>query len=169
MADHAAAAIWQPGDKEAIRQALGLPASVPCLDAISRAMDDLQLQHPIGVLSARALLDAIALIDQQLLDGGVESELAIQKRSRSAPIAGSVAAGGDAPLQKADVIAYDTALLREENETVYATPTSPAGALQQQRRRYSEQLLLLLPALLSWVQFTASAAGQLGGTPLLRG
>jgi hypothetical protein len=162
-------ATWQPQDQEAIRQCLGLPATVPCLDAIGRAMADLLRQHPAGVLSARALLDAVALIDQQLLDGDIEQEQAIQKRSSSGPIAGSVAAAGDAPLQKADVIAYDTALLREESETTYANPSSPAMGLLRQRRRYADQLLLLLPSLSSWVQFTAQAAGQLGTTPMLRG
>jgi len=162
-------ATWQPQDQEAIRQCLALPATVPCLDAIGRAMADLLRQHPAGVLSARALLDAVALIDQQLLAGGCEQEQAIQKRSHSGPIAGSVAAAGDAPLQKADVIAYDTALLREESETTYASPSSPAMALLRQRRRYAEQLLLLLPALNSWMQFTAEAAGLLGTTPMLRG
>ena len=70
---------------------MALPATVPCLDAIDRAMADLQRQHPAGVLSARALLDAVALIDQQLLTGGCEQEQAIQKRSHSGPIADSVA------------------------------------------------------------------------------
>ena len=162
-------ATWQPQDQEAIRQCLALPATVPCLDAIGRAMADLLRQHPAGVLSARALLDEVALIDQQLLDGGCEQEQAIQKRSHSGPIAGSVAAAGDAPLQKADVIAYDTALLREESETTYANPSSPAMGLLRQRRRYADQLLVLLPSLSSWVQFTAQAAGQLGATPMLRG
>ena len=162
-------AAWQPGDQEAIRHCLGLPATVPCLDAIGRAMADLLRQHPAGVLSAHALLDAVALIDQQLLAGGSEQEQAIQKHSHSGPIAGSVAAAGDAPLQKADVIAYDTALLHEESETTYASPSSPAMDLPRQRRRYAEQLLLLLPALKSWMQFTADAAGLLGITPMLRG
>ena len=160
---------WQPQDQEAIRQALALPASVPCLDAIGRAMADLERHHPAGVISARALLDAVALIDQQLLAGGPEQEQAIEKQTSSGPIAGSVAAGGDAPLQKADVIAYDTALLRQESETVYANPRSSAAGLLSQRRRYGEQLLLLLPGLASWVQFTAAAAGSLGTTSLLRG
>jgi hypothetical protein len=62
-------AMWQPQDQEAIRQCLALPATVPCLDAIGRAMADLLHQHPAGVFSARALLDAVALIDQQLLAG----------------------------------------------------------------------------------------------------
>jgi hypothetical protein len=163
------AAIWQPGDQEAIRQALALPATVPCLDGISRAMADLERHHPAGVLSARALLDAVDLIDQQLLAAGPEQEQAIEKQSLSGPIAGSVAAAGDAPLQKADVIAYDTALLRQESETVYANPHSSSAALLSQRRRYSEQLLLLLPALASWVQLRAAAAGTLGSTALLRG
>ena len=56
-----------------------------------------------------------------------------------------MAAGGDAPLQKADVIAYDTALLRQESETVYANPRSSSAALLNQRRRYGDQLSLLLP------------------------
>ncbi len=166
------AATWQPHDQEAIRQALGLLATVPCLDAISRAMADLERQHPAGVLSARALLDAVALIDQQLLAGGPEQEQAIEKTSRSGPIAGSVAADGDAPLQKADVIAYDTALLREEQETIYAAPSSRAAALLRQRSRYGEQLLLLLPALVSWVGYSMAAGSQGAqpmGTALLRG
>ena len=37
---------WQPQDQEAIRQALGLPATVPCLNAIGRAMADLERHHP---------------------------------------------------------------------------------------------------------------------------
>jgi len=160
---------WQPSDHEAIRQTLALPATVPCLDAIARAMVDLERHHPSGVLSARALLDAAALIDQQLLAGGPEQEQAIQKQSSSGPIAGSVAAAGDAPLQKADVIAYDTALLRQESETVYANPRSNSAGLLSQRRRYGEQLLLLLPALTSWVQFSAASAGTPGTTTLLRG
>jgi len=132
-------------------------------------MADLERQHPAGVLSARALLDAVALIDQQLLAGGPEQEQAIQKISRSGPIAGSVAADGDAPLQKADVIAYDTALLREESETVYAAPGSPAVAMQKQRQRYAEQLLLLLPALASWVGFSATGSGRARSVAILRG
>jgi hypothetical protein len=160
---------WQPSDPEAIRLLLALPATVPCLAAIGRAMADLERHHPTGVLSARALLDAAALIDQQLLAGGVEQEQAIERQSLSGPIAGSVAAAGDAPLQKADVIAYDTALLRQESETVYANPCSSASALLSQRRRYGDQLLLLLPGLASWVAFTTAAAGSMGTTALLRG
>ena len=160
---------WQPQDQEAIRQALALPATVPSLDAIGRAMADLERHRPAGVLSARALLDAVALIDQQLLVPDPEQEQAIEKLSSSGPIAGSVPAGGDAPLQKADVIAYDTSLLRQESETVYANPRSSAAALLSQRRRYGEQLLLLLPGLASWVQFTAAAAGMTGSAALLRG
>ena len=163
------AAGWQPSDPEAIRQALALPASVPCLEAISRAMAALERHHPAGVLSARALLEAVALIDQQLLAAGPEQEQAIARQSSSGPIAGSVAAAGDAPLQKADVISYDTSLLRQERETVYANPRSEAAALLRQRHRYGEQLLLLLPGLSSWVQFTTAAAGPLGSTALLRG
>jgi len=112
------------------------------------------------VLSARALLDAVALIDQQLLAAGPEQEQAIEKHSCSGPIVGSVAAAGDAPLQKADVIAYDTALLRQESATVYSSPRSSSASLLSQRQRYAEQLLLLLPALVSWVQFIAAAAGS---------
>ena len=162
------AASWHPTDQEAIRQALALPATVPCLEAIGRAMADLQRQHPAGVLSARALLDAVAVIDQQLQQGGCVQEQAIQKSSRSGPIAGSVAAAGEAPLQKADVIEYDTALLREEIETVYANPASIAAALRCQRQGYVDQIVLLLPALASWVAFTTTTAAA-GTISLLRG
>jgi len=51
-------------------QFVEIQVSVPCLDVIERAMADLERGHPAGVLSARALLDAVALIDQQLLAGG---------------------------------------------------------------------------------------------------
>jgi len=110
-------------------------------------MMDLERRHPAGVLSARALLDAVARIDQQLLAAGVEQEPAIGPELLWFSIACSVAAAGDAPLQKADVISYDTSLLRQERETVYANPRSEAAALLNQRRRYGEQLLLLLPEL----------------------
>lgn len=160
---------WQQGDQEAIRQALSLPATIPCLEAITRSMAELQHQHPAGVLSARALLDAVAVIDQQLLAGGVEQEQAIETISRSGPIAGSVAAGGDAPLQKADVIAYDTSLLREDSKTTYASPRAASLALLQQRRRYGEQVLLLLPGLVRWVSASTTASAMGGSTALLRG
>ena len=67
------------------------------------------------------------------------------------------------------MISYDTSLLRQERETVYANPRSEAAALLSQRRRYGEQLLLLLPGLSSWVSFTAAAAGSNGTTTMLRG
>ena len=159
---------WQATDQEAIRKCLVLPATVPCLDAISFSMAELEQWHPAGVLSARALLDAVTLIDQQLISGSLDMEQAIQKKSTSGPIATSVAATGDAPLQKADVITYDTSLLREETETTYATPSSAATALLNQRRRYSDQLLLLLPNLNSWMQFTAATL-RLGSVSILRG
>ena len=160
------ASSWQPSDQEAIRKCLVLPATVPCLDAISRSMAELEQWHPSGVLSARALLDAVALIDQQLISGSLDMEQAIAKKSTSGPIATSVAAIGDAPLQKADVIAYDTSLLREEIETTYANPTSISTALITQRNRYSTQLLSLLPRLKSWVDFTQTNSQSIGGAPL---
>ena len=160
---------WRPGDREAIRRALALPATPPCLDAIDLAMAGLARHHAEGVLTALPLLDAVAQIDQLLLVPGAEQEQAIEKQSRSGPMAGSVAANGDAPLQKADVIAYDTGLLREERQTTYAHPYSTAAALLGQRRRYAEQLLSLLPGLTGWLGFTGPAGARLGGTVLLRG
>ncbi len=157
---------WQPTDQEAIRKCLVLPATVLCLDAISRSMAELEQWHPSGVPSARALLDAVALIDQQLISGSLDMEQAIQKKSTSGQISTSVAAAGDAPLQKADVIAYDTSLLREEIETTYANPTTISSNLITQRNRYTTQLLLLLPHLKSWVDFTATNSQSIGGAPL---
>jgi len=151
---------WQATDQEAIRKCLVLPATVACLDAISRSMAELEHLHPQGVLSARALLDAVALIDQQLISGSLDMEQAIPKKSTSGPIATSVAAAGDAPLQKADVIAYDTSLLREEIETTYANPTTISSNLITQRNLYTTQLLLLLPRLKSWVDFTQGHSNQ---------
>jgi hypothetical protein len=43
------------------------------------------------------------------------------------------------------------------------------GRRNNQRRSYGDQLLLLLPGLASWVQFTAAAAGMVGSAALLRG
>ena len=157
---------WLATDQEAIRKCLVLPATVLCLDAISRSMAELEQWHPAGVTSARPLLDAVALIDQQLISGSLDMEQAIQKKSTSGPIATSVAAIGDAPLQKADVIAYDTSLLREEIETTYANPTTISSNLITQRNRYTTQLLLLLPHLKSWVDFTATNSQSIGGAPL---
>ena len=54
-------------------------------------------------------------------------------------------------LERADVIAYDTTLLRTESEKVFANPASTAAAYLLQRRRWSDQLLLLLPGLRGWV------------------
>ena len=167
MADYARTApLWQANDTEAIRTALNLLATVPCLEAINTAMADLAQQHPPGVLSARALLDAVGLIDNQLLSPSPELEQAVQKQSFSGPVFGSSAYTGEAPLQKADVVAYDTALLRQESEKTFANPTSTAGALLVQRRRYSDQLLLLLPALRGWV---VVASGGQGCTAMQRG
>jgi hypothetical protein len=156
---------WEPSDEEAIRAALGLLATVPCLDAIRRAMADLEQQHPVGVVRARALLTAVETIDQQLLKVNPGQEMALQRQSFSGPVASSSAAAGEAPLQKADVIEYDTALLRLESEKVFSNPVSTNAALLLQRRRLAEQLLLLLPALRGWVM---AALGP-GCTALERG
>ena len=115
---------WQPSDQEAIRKCLVLPATVPCLDAISHSMAELEQLHPSGVLSARALVDAVALIDQQLISGSMDMEQAIQKKSTSGPIATSVAAIGDAPLQKADP------LYQQRSPLVSKKP--PGGATDEQ-------------------------------------
>ena len=42
---------WQPADQEAIRKCLVLPATVPCLDAISRSMAELEQWHLAGAVS----------------------------------------------------------------------------------------------------------------------
>lgn len=158
--------MWQPNDTEAVRKALTLQATVPCLEAINGAMAELAQQHPPGVITARELLDAIGQIDSQLLCPSFELEQAIQKQSFSGPITGSSAHSGEAPLQKADVVAYDTALLRQDSEMTFANPTTRAAALLLQRRRYSDQLLLLMPGLRGWV---VVAGGGQGCTAMQRG
>ena len=57
---------------------------------------------------------------------------------------------GSLPVKKADVIEYDTELLREETITRYGEGLSIEGALRRQRSGHAQALLLMLPSLGGW-------------------
>ena len=94
-------------------------------------------------------------------------------------------------LDRGHAMAASEAAERRQDAATFAEPKTrcpqpPAFSLAQSHRRMEMSgqefasrsqlgwlqftyLLLLLPSLSSWVQFTAQAAGQLGATPMLRG
>ncbi|MFN7896751.1 MAG: hypothetical protein ACK5Q6_11480 [Cyanobacteriota bacterium] len=53
-------------------------------------------------------------------------------------------------MRKADVIEYDTDLLREETITRYGEGLSIEQALRRQRGSHAQALLLMLPSLAGW-------------------
>ena len=61
-----------------------------------------------------------------------------------------VHADGSLPVKKADVIEYDTKLLREETITRYGEWLSIEQALRRQRGSHAQALLLMLPSLGNW-------------------
>jgi hypothetical protein len=57
---------------------------------------------------------------------------------------------GSLPVKKADVIEFDTELLREETITRYGEGLSIEAALRRQRASHAQALLLMLPSLANW-------------------
>ena len=57
---------------------------------------------------------------------------------------------GSLPVRKADVIEFDTELLREETLTRYGQGLSIEQALRHQRISHAQGLLLMLPSLANW-------------------
>jgi hypothetical protein len=57
---------------------------------------------------------------------------------------------GTLPVKKADVIEFDTELLREETITRFGVGLSIEQALRRQRGGHSQALLLMLPTLANW-------------------
>jgi hypothetical protein len=53
-------------------------------------------------------------------------------------------------VRKADVIEYDTELLREEITTRYGEGLSIDESLRRQRASHAQALLLMLPSLANW-------------------
>lgn len=167
----AATARWQPGDLEAIRRALLIPAIPQAIRAIQHAMAVLEQGYPAAIPTAQAALQAIAELDQQLEALSSEQLQSPIEISRIGAAPGVIRAGEAPPIAKADVIEYATDLLKEEITTRYAAGTAPALVLQQRRVRHAQALLLMLPLLASWSRdpwLQSSMGPGAYGTPMVR-
>ena len=149
---------WRAADLEGIRIALSIPARMAAIRAINDAMAQLEEQYPDAIRTARRELDAIGAIDSQLAWLSPEQLQAPIETRRKAVAADALPEDGSLPIKKADLIEFDTELLREETITRYGTGLSIEQALRRQRAGHAQALLLLLPGLESW-----SRAPQLSG------
>jgi hypothetical protein len=141
---------WRATDLEGIRVALSIPAQMVAIRAINEAMADLEQLYPDAIPTARRELDAIAAIDTELAGLNPEQlQVPIETR-RKAVSPDALPEDGTLPVKKADVIEYDTELLREEITTRYGSGLSIEAALRRQRGSHARALLLLLPTLESW-------------------
>ena len=146
----AATNVWRATDLEAIRVALSIPARLPAIRAINGAMADLEQLYPDAIPTARRELDAISAIDTQLAGLAPEQlQTPIETRRKAVP-ADALPEDGTLPVRKADVIEYDTELLREETITRYGEGLSIEQALRRQRGSHAQALLLMLPTLANW-------------------
>ena len=141
---------WRAADLEAIRIALSIPALMPAIRAINDAMADLEQLYPDAIPNARRELDAIASIDSELAGLTPQQLQAPIETRRKAVAPDALPEDGSLPVKKADVIEYDTELLREETITRYGEGLSIEGALRRQRSGHAQALLLLLPSLGGW-------------------
>ena len=141
---------WRAADLEGIRVALSIPALMPAVRAINDAMADLEQLYPDAIPTARRELDAIAAIDTELAGLGPEQLQAPIETRRKAVSPDALPEDGSLPVRKADVIEYDTELLREETITRYGEGLSIEAALRQQRAGHAQALLLMLPSLAGW-------------------
>ena len=141
---------WRAADLEGIRIALSIPARLPAVRAINDAMSQLEEQYPDAIPTARRELDAITAIDTQLAGLGPEQMQAPIETRRKAVPADALPEDGTLPIRKADVIEFDTELLREETITRYGSGLSIEQALRRQRAGHAQALLLLLPSLAGW-------------------
>jgi hypothetical protein len=141
---------WRAVDLEAIRIALSIPALLPAVRAISDAMADLEQLYPDAIPTACRELDAVAAIDTELAGLNPEQLQAPIETRRKAVSPDALPEDGTLPVKKADVIEFDTELLREETITRYGEGLSIEAALRRQRSGHAKALLLLLPGLESW-------------------
>ena len=141
---------WRAVDLEAIRIALSIPALMPAIRAISDAMEDLEQLYPDAIPTARRELDAIGAIDAELSGLGPEQLQAPLESRRKAVAPDALPAEGTLPVKKADVIEFDTELLREETITRYGEGLSIEAVLRRQRGSHAQALLLMLPTLANW-------------------
>ena len=140
---------WRTADLEGIRIALSIPARPPAIRAIDD-MADLEQLYPDAIPTARRELDAIAAIDSELAGLGPEQLQAPIETRRKAVGPDALPEDGTLPVKKADVIEYDTELLREETITRYGEGLSIEAALRRQRAGHAQALLLMLPSLANW-------------------
>ena len=142
--------VWRAADLEGIRVALSIPARMAAIRAINDAMADLEQDYPDAIAGARARIDAIGAIDAQL-DGLTPEQLQTPIRSISkGPVSPLPAGVTLPPISKADVIEFDTELLRAETTLYYEKGLSTAAALQRLRANHARALLLILPQLADW-------------------
>jgi hypothetical protein len=141
---------WRATDLEAIRVALLIPARMAAIRAINDAMADLEQLCPDAIPTGRRELDAIAAIDTELAQLGPEQLRAPIESRRKAVPADALPEDGTLPVKKADVIEFDTELLREETITRFGVGLSIEAALRRQRGSHAQALLLMLPTLANW-------------------
>jgi len=141
---------WRAADLEGIRVALSIPAQMSAIRAINDAMADLEQLYPDAIPTARREIDAITAIDTELAGLGPEKLQAPIETRRKAVSPDALPEDGTLPVKKADVIEFDTELLREETITRYSSGLSIEAALRRQRSGHAKALLLLLPGLESW-------------------
>ena len=161
---------WRAADLEGIRVALSIPTRMAAVRAINDAMADLEQLYPDAIPTARRELEAIAAIDTKLAALGPEQLQAPIETRRKAVSPDALPDDGSLPVRKADVIEYDTELLREETITRYGEGLSIEQALRRQRSSHAQALLLMLPSLAGWSR-DPQLNGQSGGftTALERG
>jgi len=141
---------WRAADLEGIRVALSIPARLPAIRAINDAMAELEEQYPDAIPTARRELDAIAAIDTELAGLTPDQLQAPIETRRKAVAADALPEDGTLPVKKADVIEFDTELLREETVTRFGMGLSIEQALRRQRSSHAQALLLMLPTLANW-------------------
>ena len=150
---------WRAADLEGIRIALSIPARMAGIRAINDAMADLEQLYPDAIPTARRELDAIAAIDTELAGLNPEQLMAPIETRRKAAIADALPEDGALPVKKADVIEFDTELLREETVTRFGVGLSIEQALRRQRGSHAQALVLMLPTLANWSRDSQLSSG----------
>ena len=150
---------WRAADLEGIRIALSIPARMAGIRAINDAMADLEQLYPDAIPTARRELDAIAAIDTELAGLNPEQLMAPIETRRKAAIADALPEDGTLPVKKADVIEFDTELLREETITRFGVGLSIEQALRRQRSSHAQALVLMLPTLANWSRDSQLSSG----------
>lgn len=98
-----------------------------------------------AIPTARRELDAIGAIDVELMGLGPEQLQAPIETRRKAVGPDALPEDGSLPVKKADVIEYDTELLREKTITRFGVGLSIEAALRRQRGGHAQALVLMLP------------------------